>query len=115
MMQESQIYDVPRSSCESTKMPGDRCVVCGNMKAKDASVCLDLFPKERRQLWLHIFHLQEDAIRPHMCVCSRHFRRGDATSAPNLALGKRFVSPKKRWTPQAKHTERPGETAVIFQ
>ena len=35
-------------------------------------------------------YLQEDAIRPHMRVCSRHFRGGDATSAPNLALGKYY-------------------------
>lgn len=40
-----------------------------------------------------------------MRVCSRHFRGGDATSAPSLALGKRFASPKKRWTPRAKRTQ----------
>ena len=107
MMQELRIYDVPRASCESTKMPGDRCVVCGNTRAKDASVFLHRFPKdpERRQLWLHTFHLQEDTIKPHMCMCSRHFRGGDATSTPNLGLGKRFTSPKKRWTPRAKCTQ----------
>ena len=31
-----------------------------------------------------------------------HAFEGDATSALNLALG-RFTSPKKQWTPQAKH------------
>ena len=77
------------------------------MRAKDASVSLHRFRKdpENRQLWLHTFHLQEDTIRPHMHVCSWHFRGGDATSTPNLALGKRFASPKKWWTPQAKRTQ----------
>ena len=85
-------------------MPGDRCVVCGNTRAKDNSISLHRFPSDpdRRQLWIRVFHMQEDGIKPHMRVCSRHFRGGDVTSAPNAAVGKRFASPKKRWTPRAK-------------
>ena len=40
-----------------------------------------------------------------MRMCSQHFCGGDATSTPNLALGKMFTSPKKWWTPQAKRTQ----------
>ena len=46
--------------------------------------------------------MEKDGIKPHMRVCSRHFRGGDATSAPNAAVGKRFASPKKQWTPRAR-------------
>ena len=88
-------------------MPGDRCCVCGNTRAKDTSVSLHRFPTDssRRQQWLRAFNLEEDSIKPHSRVCSRHFPAGDVACNPNPLLGKRFASPKKGWTPQAKRAK----------
>ena len=90
-------------------MPGDRCVICGNTRAKDNSISLHRFPSdpERRQLWMGALQLQEDEIKPDMRVCSRHFREGDAaTNVPNPALGKRFASAQELCeTPEAQQEQ----------
>ena len=39
-------------------------------------------------------------------MCSRHFPDGDAMKDPQLNLGKRFASPKKRWTSTAKRAQK---------
>ena len=82
-------------------MPGDTCVVCGNTRVKDPSVSMHRFPqdKTKRLRWLKALGLKDDYIGSHHRVCSRHFPEGDAKSYdPQLSLGKRFASPKKRWT-----------------
>ena len=81
-------------------MPGDTCIVCGNTRKKDRSVSLHCLPKEKskRLRWLKALELSEDRVERHHRVCSRHFSEGNARKDPQLSLGKRFVSPKKKWT-----------------
>ena len=90
-------------------MPGDTCIVCANTRAKDPRVSTHRFPKEtmKKQRWLKALELKDDDIGSHHRVCSRHFPEGDAKSHdPQLNLGKRFASPKKRWTGRAKRAKR---------
>ena len=49
--------------------------------------------------------LEADLVKPHSRVCSRHFPGGDATKEPQLALGKRFTSPRKKDHPRAKRVQ----------
>ena len=57
---------------------------------------------QSKQLWIWAFDMQEDGIETHTHVCSLHFQGGNVTSALNVAVGKRFTSAKKWWTPWAK-------------
>ena len=41
-----------------------------------------------------------------MRVCSRHFPAGDATKQPQLNLGKRFASPRKKSAPREVRARR---------
>ena len=52
--------------------------------------------------WLRVFELEESQVKSYSKVCSRHFPGGDAKQDPQVALGKRFASPKKKGTPRAK-------------
>ena len=45
-------------------------------------------------------------MKPYSRVCSRHFPDGDAKKEPEVNLGKRFASPKKRDHPRAKRATR---------
>ena len=104
-------------------MPGDRCIVCGNTKCKDRSVSLHRFPRSqpKRERWINALELTEGALKDYHRVCSRHFPDGDATKNPQLNLGKRFASPKKRWTSRAKRavkrtrlcSEEPGRSRSV--
>lgn len=49
-----------------------------------------------------MFELEESQVKSYSKVCSRHFPGGDAKQDPQVALGKRFASPKKKGTPKAK-------------
>ena len=82
-------------------MTGHRCCVCGS--ANDPVASFHRIPKEpeRRALWLRVFELSEDDIKPCTRVCSRHFPGGDTKKTPNVTLGKRFASPIKQG-PRAK-------------
>ena len=82
-------------------MTGHRCCVCGN--SHDPGVSFHRIPKEpeRRALWLRVFELREEDIKPCTRICSRHFPEGDAKKTPNVTLGKRFASPIKKG-PRAK-------------
>ena len=82
-------------------MTGHRCCVCGN--GHDPGVSFLRIPKEpeRRALWLRVFELREEDIKPCTRICSRHFPEGDAKKTPNVTLGKRFASPIKKG-PRAK-------------
>ena len=48
-----------------------------------------------------MFQLEESQVKPYSKVCSRHFPGGDANKDPQVNLGKRFASLKKKWTPRA--------------
>ena len=50
---------------------------------------------ERRAVWLRVFELREEDIKPNSRVCARHFPDGDVKNPPVLTLGKRFASPIK--------------------
>ena len=83
--------------------------MCGNTRAKD--------PKEKtkKQRWLEALGLKDEDIGSHDRVCSRHFPEGDAKSHdPQLNLGKRFASPKKRWTGRAKRAKRREAARNLF-
>ena len=70
---------------------------------------LEYVPKEKtkRLRWLKALELKDGDVGCHHCVCSRHFPGGDAQPHnPQLSLGKRFASPKKRWTGRAKRAQR---------
>ena len=98
-------------------MPGDMCVVCGNTRVKDPSVSMHRFPqnKTKRLRWLKALGLKDDDVGSHHRVCSRHFPEGDAKSHdPQLSLGKRFASPKKRWTGRAKRAKRREAARNLF-
>ena len=98
-------------------MPGDTCVVCANTRAKDPSVSMHRFPqdKTKRLRWLKALGLKDEDIGSHHRVCSRHFPEGDAKSHdPQLSLGKRFASPKKRWTGRAKRAKRREAARNLF-
>ena len=84
-------------------MTGHWCCVCGNTKTSDPSVSFHRVPKEaeKRALWLEVFSLREEDIKPSTRVCSRHFPDRDASKSPNVTLGKRFASPIKQG-PRAK-------------
>ena len=98
-------------------MPGDTCIVCGNTRAKDPSVSMHRFPTERtkKQRWLKALKLTDDDVASHHRICSRHFPEGDAKSHdPQLNLGKRFASPKKRWTDRAERSRRREAARSLF-
>ena len=85
-------------------MPGDTCLVCKNSRAKDPNISFRRFPADPvvRGRWLRVFELEESQVKSYSKVCSRHFPGGDAKQDPQVALGKRFASPKKKGTPRAK-------------
>ena len=98
-------------------MPGDICIVCANTRKKDPSVSMHRFPKEKtkRLHWLKALGLKDDDIGRHHRVCSRHFPGGDAQSHdPQLSLGKRFASPRKRWTGRAQRAKRREAARNLF-
>ena len=88
-------------------MPVDKCVVCGNSQGKDRSVSMHRFPRDstRRKQWLKALKVDENDVKDHHRVCSRHFANADASNTPDLALGKRFASPTKAWTSRAKRAK----------
>ena len=62
-------------------MTGHKCCVCGNTKAKEPGLSFHRIPKEpsRRAVWLQVFMLTEEDMKPSTRVCSRHFPDGDAS------------------------------------
>ncbi len=77
------------------------CVGKRKSRAKDPSVSFHRFPADpvRRDTWLHVFQAQ---VKPHTRICCRHFPGADVRKDPQVNLGKRFASPKKKGTPKAK-------------
>ena len=88
-------------------MPGDTCVVCGNNHVKDQSVSMHRFPRDtmKKKKWIKTLGLNEDDIKDHHPVCSRHFPNADPHNMPELSLVKRFAYPRKRWTSRAKRAK----------
>ena len=87
-----------RETALNSKMPGDTCVICGSTRASDPGVSFHRFPAnpEKRAVWLRMFQIDESDVKPYFRVCSRHFPDGDAKKEPEVNLGKRFASPRKR-------------------
>ncbi len=94
--------------CAISTMPGDACVVCGNTRVKAPELSYHRFPsdREKRTLWLQVFQVTEEQVKPHHRVCSRHFRDGNPQKGPNVGLGKRFASPVKKGAPRSKMAKR---------
>lgn len=88
-------------------MAGDRCIVCGNTKTKDASVSMHRFPagELKRKRWIKTMELAEGTVKQHSRICSRHFRNGDPANGPDKTLGQKFASPKKRWSRRAQRAQ----------
>ena len=89
-------------------MPGDQCIVCSNTRHKDKNASLHRLPrkKPKRGRWLDALGQVEEDVKNFHRVCSRHFLDGDAMKDPQINLGKRFASPKKRWTLRAKRGQK---------
>ncbi len=47
-------------------MPGDRCIVCGNNRAKEPGASFHHFPadEDRRATWLCVFDLDQARVKP---------------------------------------------------
>ena len=62
------------------------------------------FPADKtaRARWSKNLQLGADAVKPYSRLCSRHFPGGDPSKEPQLNLGKRFASPRKRDHPRAR-------------
>lgn len=75
---------------------------------KDPSVSLHNFPANptKKQYWCETFGVSLDDLKPYYRVCSRHFKDGNIENGPDPTLGKRFASPKKRWTSRAQRASR---------
>ena len=84
-------------------MPGDTCIVCGNTRASDPSVSFHRFPANPA-VWLQVFHGRKlsEALLEGMLQTLPRWRRQD----PEVNLGKRFASPKKRDHPRTKRAKR---------
>ena len=48
------------------------------------------------------FKVDESSLREHHRICSNHFSNGDQIQTPSLALGRRFLSPRKYYTERGK-------------
>lgn len=85
-------------------MPGNTCLVCHRTRCKDSSITFHRFPSDpvRLEQWLVGLQLNKVQVKAHSLVCSRHFPGGDVKLNPDLTLGKRFSSPKKKWSSRAK-------------
>ena len=57
--------------------------------------------RERDGVYTNL-QLGADAVKPYSRLCSRHFPGGDPSKEPQLNLGKRFASPRKRDHPRAR-------------
>ena len=79
-------------------MPGDLCVVCGNYRKHNPQLSFHRFPSDlaKRSLWVRVFELDPEAVKPHHRVCSRHFFNGDPKNGPQPHIGRRFASPVKK-------------------
>lgn len=55
-----------------------------------------------RKAWIEALKIDEGSLRDHHRVCSKHFPNGDQTQMPSLALGQKFLSPKKHYTERGK-------------
>ena len=83
---------------DSSDMPGDSCIVCGNSRKKAPQLSYHRFPSNpvKRSQWLRVFELDPEAVKPHSRVCSRHFMNGDPKNDPQANIGRRFASPVKK-------------------
>ena len=89
---------------ENSIMAGNRCVLCGSTRATDPGASFHRFPADKtaRARWIANLQLGADAVKPYSRLCSRHFPGGDPSKEPQLNLGKRFASPRKRDHPRAR-------------
>ena len=80
------------------KMLGDLCLVCGNYRKNNPQLSFHRFPTDpgRRSLWVRVFELDPEAVKPHHRVCCRHFFNGDPKNGPQPHIGRRFASPIKK-------------------
>ena len=74
----------------------DTCVVCGNNRVKDQSVSMHCFPRDtmKKKKWIKALGLNEDDIKDHHQVCSRHFPSADPHNMLELHW-QVFCIPKK--------------------
>ena len=70
----------------------------------------------RRALWLQAFSLAEDeVIKHHYRVYSRHFQDGNPQNKPETTIGKKFASPKRKDAPRTKRDRRPRIIRLLLQ
>ena len=80
------------------KMPGDVYLVCGSYHKNNPQLSFHRFPTDlvRHSLWVRVFELDPEAVKPHHRVCSRHFLNGDPKNGPQPHIGRRLTSPIKK-------------------
>ena len=57
-------------------MPGDFCIVCGNYCKHNPWFLFHQFPTDvaKHSLWVRVFELYPEAVKPHHRVYSLHFQ-----------------------------------------
>ena len=85
-------------------MTGTSCVVCKRTKKKSDSISMYRIPScpIKKKQWIECLSLDEASLRDHHRVCSDHFPNGDPAQKPSLALGRKFLSPRKHYTERGK-------------
>ena len=89
-------------------MPGDLCLVCGNYCKNNPQLSLHQFPTHpaRRSLWVRVFELDPEAVKPHHRVCSHHFLNSNPKNGPQPHIGRRFAFSIKK---ESNRSSRPLE------
>ena len=79
-------------------MPGDLCVVCDNYSKHNPQLSFHQFPNGvvKRSLWVRVFELDPEVVKPHHRVFSLHFLNGDPKNGPQLHIVRLFASPIKK-------------------
>ena len=87
----------------SHRMP-NRCIVCGNCKAKDPSVSLYRFPiqPDLRAKWVAGLKLTDNDIKSESRVCFLHFRDSNPKTIPSIHIGLSFSAPPEMETARGK-------------
>ena len=68
--------------------------MCGNTQTSDPTASFHRIPKETvsRAVWMSVFNLKEEDIKPSTRVCCRHFPDGDPKKRPDMTLGMEHIT-----------------------
>ena len=77
------------------RLPGDLCAVCGNYCQNNPWLSFYRFFTDvaKHSLWVRVFELDPEAVKPHQRVCSLHFLNDHPKSGLLPHIGRQFASP----------------------